>query len=121
MKKWHIILIISIIIICVLNHNNDTQSNIQSSDNCDYNTHYNNSYIYTNTQSTIYVTRKPTIGECIVAPIDFVVGICSGVIKGVGYGTAYVAETITPGRLYTEDNWCCYCDMHHNINCRCVN
>ena len=116
MKKWYIILFISIAIICILNNNN-TQPTTQSSNNCDYTTYCSDNYVYTNTQSTVYITRKPTIGECIVAPIDFVVGICSGVIKGVGYGTAYIAETITPNRLYTEDNWCCYCDVQHDINC----
>ena len=78
-----------------------------------------NTYHYQQTGSQlIVIKRRPTIGECLMAPVDFVVGICSGCIKGVGYGTAYIAETITPTRLYPEDDRCCFCDAKH-INSYC--
>lgn len=122
MKKWHIILILFILyfVWCKVDSEKG-EIYITPSE------HYY-STIYVGQQSKpIVVTRKPTIGECIVAPVDFVVGVCSGVIKGIGYGTAYVAETITPNRLYERDNWCCYCDaqrtwygtIEHQSNCKC--
>lgn len=78
-----------------------------------------NVYHYQQTDLQLKVVkRRPTIGECLMVPVDFVVGICSGCIKGVGYGTAYIAETITPTRLYPEDDRCCFCDAKH-ISCRC--
>ena len=124
MKKWHIILILFILyfVWCAV----DSEKNEITYINTTPSEHYY-STVYVEQQSKpIVVTRKPTIGECIVAPVDFVVCICSGVIKGIGYGTAYVAETITPSRLYEQDNWCCYCDaqrtwygdIEHQSNCK---
>lgn len=56
--------------------------------------------------------RKPTLGECILAPVDLVIGVCNGVIQGIGYGAAYVADTCTIHRLYPEDDHCVHCDLH---------
>ena len=85
-----------------------------------------------NKTETVYVThptthtvvvekRKPTLGECILAPVDLVIGICNGVIQGVGYGAVYIADTCTISRLYPEDNRCIYCDMYHveHYKCKC--
>ena len=115
MKKWHIVILIIVGILLLLPSKQDEQQiNVVE---------YTQTLYTPSSNNSIVVARKPTIGECIVAPIDFVVGICSGVIKGVGYGTAYIAETITPGRLYSVDNKCCYCNVcqvfygeieHHN-------
>lgn len=122
MKKWHIILIIAVIYILSCIFDKLTTQSLTTEH------HYSTVYVEQQTTITpVVVTRKPTIGECIVAPVDFVVCICSGVIKGIGYGTAYVAETITPSRLYDQDNWCCYCDaqrtwygtIEHQSNCKC--
>lgn len=122
MKKWHIILIIVVIYIlsCIFDRLTTQPSPTEH--------YYSTVYVEQQTvASPVVVTRKPTIGECIVAPVDFVVCICSGAIKGVGYGTAYIAETITPSRLYEQDNWCCYCNaqrtwygtIEHQSNCKC--
>lgn len=64
------------------------------------------------THTMIIKHRKPTLGECILAPVDLVVGVCNGVIQGIGYGAAYVADTCTIHRLYPEDDHCVHCDLH---------
>ena len=64
------------------------------------------------THTMVVKYRKPTLGECILAPVDLVVGVCNGVIQGIGYGVAYVADTCTLRRLYPEDNWCIHCERH---------
>lgn len=74
--------------------------------------------IYVNQQSaisthtTVVRYRKPTLGECVLAPVDLVVGVCNGIIRGIGYGAAYVADTCTIHRLYPEDDQCIHCDLH---------
>lgn len=72
----------------------------------------NYSTIYQNNTIECQKTRKPTLGECILAPVDLVIGICNGVIQGIGYGAAYVADTCTIHRLYPEDDRCVHCDLH---------
>ena len=71
------------------------------------------------THTVVVKQRKPSLGECILAPVDLVIGVCNGVIQGIGYGAAYVADTCTMRRLYPEDNRCIHCDLYINKSHKC--
>lgn len=66
----------------------------------------------------VVVKQKPTLGECILAPVDLVAGIYNGVLCGIGNCAVYITNKCTIGSLYTDNNWCIYCKQY-NSNCEC--